>query len=62
MTQPAEGTPPRIRFGDGPAQELPVNLAEQLLREVWKASPERFGNLLKKAMMATWPSPNGHKP
>lgn len=63
MTHSPEGqAPARIRFGDGPAQDLPPILAEAVLREVWKASPERFGNFLKKAMMHTWPSPNGHTP
>jgi hypothetical protein len=63
MTQQLEQhAEPRVRFGDGPAQELPLILAEAVLREVWKASPERFGNFLKKAMIAAWPpaSANGH--
>lgn len=64
MTQHTEDQAPgRVRFGDGPAQDLHPILAEALLREIWKASPERFGNFLKKAMIHAWPpSPNGHKP
>jgi hypothetical protein len=54
--------PARIRFGDGTAQELPLNLAEQVLREVWAANPVKFGDYVKKAMVSLWvPSDNGHR-
>lgn len=57
----------RIPFGPGPCQDLPLILAAALLNELWKASPDRFGNLLKKAMVRTYPpdpkpSSNGQAP
>ena len=63
MTEQAEG---RVRFGDTPSMTLPADLAEAVLREVWKSSPERFGNFVKKAMIRLYsgqaPSVNGHRP
>jgi hypothetical protein len=60
MSTPTTPPPARIRFGDGPAQELPLNLAEQVLREVWAANPLKFGEHVKKAMVKLWvPSDNG---
>jgi hypothetical protein len=47
----------RIRFGDGPAQDLPPILAEAVLRLVWAKSPAQFGNLLRQAMINTWTGP-----
>lgn len=63
MTQATEGQATvRVPFGDGPAQDLPVNLAEAVLREMWLRSPSIFGTILRAAMLRTWPpSPNGHK-
>lgn len=56
----------RVRFGDAPTMTLSGDLAEAVLREVWKASPERFGNFVKKAMIRLYsgqaPSANGHRP
>jgi hypothetical protein len=46
----------RVRFGDGPSQDLPLNLAEAMLRRVWSKSPAAFGAVLRQAMMDTWPS------
>jgi hypothetical protein len=46
----------RIRFGDGQAQDLPLNLTEALLRRLWVKSPAAFGALLRQAMMDTWPT------
>jgi hypothetical protein len=52
----------RIRFGDGPAQDLPLNLAEYLLRVVWAKSPDRFGAMLTQAMKNLYGDPrNGHR-
>lgn len=45
---------PRLTFGPGPAQELSHELAQAILWEVWAASPERFGNFTKKAMIRLW--------
>lgn len=47
----------RIRFGDGPAQDLPVILAEEVLRLVWAKSPAAFGTTLKQAMINVWVAP-----
>jgi hypothetical protein len=44
----------RIRFGDGQAQDLPLNLTEALLRRLWAKSPAAFGALLRQAMMDVW--------
>jgi hypothetical protein len=53
----------RVPFGDGPAQELPINLAEAVLRELWQRSPLAFGAILRRAMVRAWPpSVNGHTP
>lgn len=49
----------RIRFGDGPAQDLPANLAEAVLRRLWAKSPAGFGAMLRQAMMDTWATPDG---
>lgn len=45
---------PRLKFGPGPTQDLSPDLAAAVLAEVWKASPERFGNHVKKAMIRLW--------
>jgi hypothetical protein len=47
-------TAPRLKFGPGPTQDLSHDLAEAVLYEVWKTSPERFGNHVKKAMIRLW--------
>jgi hypothetical protein len=71
MTQlgiaPEQAAVVRLKFGPGLTQELPADLAQAVLCELWAASPERFGNLLKKAMIRLWgdgaqPSANGHRP
>jgi hypothetical protein len=68
MTQQPMGLAPapeaRLKFGPGLTQELPADLAQAVLCELWAASPDRFGNLVKKAMIRLWggsakPSPNG---
>lgn len=56
MTQnmtPAAEAPP-LTFGPGAAQNMSHELAQAVLWEVWKASPERFGNFVKKAMIRLW--------
>jgi hypothetical protein len=47
---------PRLKFGPGPTQDLSPDLAAAVLAELWAASPDRFGNLLKKAMIRLWPA------
>jgi hypothetical protein len=67
MTQQTIGQAPepaRIKFGPGPTQDLSPDLAAAMLAELWAASPDRFGNLVKKAMIRLWgagatSSPNG---
>jgi hypothetical protein len=50
----------RIPFGDGPAQDLPANLAEAVLRTFWARSPDVFGMVVRAAMKQLWaPSKNG---
>jgi hypothetical protein len=39
---------------DRPSMTLPADLAAAVLAEVWKASPERFGNFVKKGMIRLW--------
>jgi hypothetical protein len=68
MTQQLEHhtpPPPDVRFGDVPTMVLSHDLAGATLRELWESSPERFGNLVKKAMIRLWGpgmSSNGHRP
>lgn len=53
----------RVPFGDGPAQDLSVILAEAVLRAYWQRSPDVFGTVLRTAMKNLWPvrkqAPNG---
>jgi hypothetical protein len=60
-TEQANGQVTRVRFGDGPCQDLPLNLAEAVLRRVWAKSPAQFGALLRQAMIDTWPSSSAHQ-
>lgn len=65
MTQQLEDQAPAVRFGPRPTMVLSHDLAAAVLAEVWKSSPERFGNYVKKAMIALWgpganSSANGH--
>jgi hypothetical protein len=54
--------PRRIRFGPGTGQEIPENLASELLEVIWNSNPLKFGEYLKKAMANLWvPSDNGHR-
>lgn len=57
MTQPNPAPAPaaaRITFGPGPAQDLSPELAQAVLWQVWKSSPQRFGNFVKLAMVDLW--------
>jgi hypothetical protein len=69
MTQlgiaPEQAADVRVPFGPGPTMNLSLDLAAAVLAEVWKASPERFGNFVKKAMITLYTAPassNGHRP
>lgn len=58
----AEG---RISFDptgrDRPTMTLSPDLAAAVLAELWSASPDRFGNLVKRGMIRLFaPGPNGH--
>lgn len=50
----------RVPFGPRPSMNLSLDLAAAVLAEVWKASPERFGNFVKKAMITLY-SANGNQ-
>lgn len=54
MTQQTPDLAPVVRFGPRPTMVLSHDLAAAVLAEVWKASPERFGNFVKKAMITLW--------
>ena len=63
-TAPGQAADVRVPFGPRPSMNLSLDLAAAVLAEVWKSSPERFGNFVKKAMIALYaapaaPSPNG---
>lgn len=46
---------------DRPTMTLSPDLAAAVLAELWSASPDRFGNLVKRGMIRLFgPSSNGH--
>lgn len=55
VPSPADGqAPPTLQWGPRPGMFVSPDLAAAFMLEVWKASPERFGNFMKKAMAELW--------
>lgn len=52
----------RVPFGPRPTMNLSLDLAAAVLAEVWKTSPERFGNFVKKAMITLYTAPPTSSP
>jgi hypothetical protein len=42
---------PRVRFGHGENQDIPLPWAEELLMKLAKANPGKFGTLLRQVVM-----------
>lgn len=49
-----ETAPPRVRFGPGKDQTIPLSWAESMLMDMRETRAKQFGDLLAKAAM------NGH--
>ena len=54
---PDQAADVRVPFGPRPSMNLSLDLAAAVLAEVWKSSPERFGNYVKKAMISLYSAP-----